>query len=123
MMGNKCGTINIVDTTYVCVRESLSLTFQEVLVPKPPHSLFPWKTVSHLPIGYNKALHSTTFSKTPKNLVQSIRSLEGLPGTEFWIERNHTPPRTRDNLLVAFNRLRAALVTWKVDDNHVNKPT
>ena len=66
MMDNKNCAASILDTAYVMARKSQTLAFDQVLLLKPPPSLFPWKKVSKLSIGTKKALHSTTFSKTPK---------------------------------------------------------
>ena len=40
---------------------------------------------------------------------------------EFFPEKNQTLQRTRDNLLVAFNTLRVAIITFDTEQNHVTK--
>lgn len=123
-MGNNIRPISIVGKDHVHARDSLQPAFQEVLVLKPPASLFPWTKVSKLPIGTKKALHSTTFSKIPKNLTEAIRSLEGSAWAEFFlvaVEKNLTPPSTKDNLLVVFGVLRATILEHMTADKRVHK--
>jgi hypothetical protein len=98
---------------------SQALAFDQVLLLKPPPSLFHWKTVHHLPI--KKHITSKTFSNTPKNLAESIRSLEGPGWAVFFPEKNQTPQSTHTRLLGAFKTLRAAIVTWKNEDSRITK--
>ena len=119
MMGNKNCAASILDTAYVMARKSQTLAFDQVLLLKPPPSHFRWKTVNHLPIGCQKHITSMSFSNNPKNLAESIRSLEGPGWAEFFPEKNQTPQSTRAGLLVAFKALRAAIVTRNSEDNRI----
>jgi hypothetical protein len=119
MMGSKNCAATILDTAYVQARKSQTLAFDEVRLLKPPPTLFGWKTLNHLPIGCKKHINSTTCSKNPKNLAESILSLEGPGWAEFFPEKNQTPQSTRAGLLVAFKALRAAIVTRNSEDNRI----
>ena len=104
-MRNKNRPISIVDKAHGLARQSKQPPFEEVLVLKPPESLFPWTKVSHLPINV---------------LQKSIQSLEGLGWRRFWTEEKLTPRINKDNLLIAFRRPLHAIQEHKKQDNRVH---
>ena len=71
--------------------------------------------------GSKKHITSVSFDNNPTNLAESIRSLEGPGWVEFFPEKNQTSQSTRACLVDAFKTLRAAIVTWKDEDNRMTK--
>ena len=115
MMGNKNKATTNHNAALSEARAVRQSAFDMVRVLNPPNPLFPWKTITKLPVGTKKDMEPTcrrplpTFTKTPENLAQSIMCLQYPRWYEFFPEEKATPQSTKEVLLEAFKTLRGTI--------------